>query len=137
MLISNHCVKSHSETKYSFSKKQISFTWPQTTTFANFFIKSQFTYFPVIWMFWSSTLNNFLNHIDQQALGVVHNNSNSSFYDSSFHQMSKEKILNQKGLEHIVEKIYTFLKELLPAIINDLLSFWETPYNPKNFIICN
>ena len=74
-------------------------------------------------MFWSSTLNNFLNHIDQQALGVVHNNSNSFFYDSSFHQMSKEKILNQKGLEHIVEKIYTFLKKLLPAIINDLLSF--------------
>ena len=133
MPISNYCVKSHSEIKYSFSKKQISFTGPQTTTFASFVIKSQFTYFPVIWMFWSRTLNNFFNHIDQQALGIVHNNSNSSFYDSSFHEMSKEKILNQRGLEHIVEKIYTLLKELLPAIINDLFSFWETPYNPRNF----
>ena len=45
------------------------------------FIRSQFNYSPLVWMFHSRTLNNKINRLHERALRVVYKNENSSFQE--------------------------------------------------------
>lgn len=55
-------------------------------------------------MFYSRTLNNFLNHIHEQALCLIHDNHNSYFYDIL--EMWNKKRIHKKNLEHPAKEIY-------------------------------
>ena len=44
----------------------------------NTFIESQFSYFPLIWMFHSRKLNHKINHIHERALRLVYNDYTST-----------------------------------------------------------
>ena len=73
-------------------------------------------------MFCARTLNNFLNHINERALCLLHNNYNISFYDIL--EMSNEETVHQRDLEHLAKEIYKIVKELSPSIIiNDFFSY--------------
>ena len=42
-------------------------------------IKSQFSYFPIIWMFSSRRSNNLINKVHERSLRLIANDENSSF----------------------------------------------------------
>ena len=50
------------------------------------FIKSQFGYYPIIWMFHSRGVNNEINYLHERSLGVVYK------YDVSFSKVYLEGI---------------------------------------------
>ena len=91
----------------------------------------QFTYCPFIWMFCSRILNNSLNRIHERVLPFVHDNYNSSFHHIL--EISNEKTIHQRNLEHLAKEIYRFVKGLLPPIMNNFFSFRDTPYKLRNF----
>ena len=52
-------------------------------------MKSQFTYYPLIWMFTSRYLNNALNNIHERALRLIYND----------HEKSLNSILTESNLK--------------------------------------
>ena len=45
------------------------------------FIKSQFGYFPLVWMFDGRVLNRIINHLYERSLRIVYKDSMSSFHE--------------------------------------------------------
>ena len=43
------------------------------------FVKAQFGYFPLIWMFYSRGLNNKINRIHERALRITYKDKSSTF----------------------------------------------------------
>ena len=43
------------------------------------FIKSKFSYTPVVWMFHNRKLNNHINRIHERALRIIYQDDNSTF----------------------------------------------------------
>ena len=60
-------------------------------------IKSQFSYFPLIWMFCSRSLNNLINQIHERALRLIYRDHVSTFQDVL--EITKEKTIHQNKLE--------------------------------------
>ena len=73
----------------------------------NLVVKSQFTYYPPIWMFCSRTLNISLNHILKRAIRLVHN-----IYSIYFLEMSNRKKYTLKKFEHVAREIHEFVNRL-------------------------
>ena len=48
------------------------------------FIESQFSYYPLIWMFYSRTLNNKINRLHEKALRIVYGDYKSRFDELLF-----------------------------------------------------
>ena len=55
-----------------------SMSFPQKKLLFNSFIKSQFNYCPLIWMFCSRTQNRKINSIHERALRIIYKNHTSS-----------------------------------------------------------
>ena len=79
-------------------------SYDQKFLLANSVIKSQFTYCPLIWIFCSYNLSYSLNHFQERALCLVRDNYNISVY--RIWEMSNEKAIHQKDLEHSAKEIY-------------------------------
>ena len=45
------------------------------------FIESQFAYYSLIWMFCQRSSNTRINHLNERALRIVHNDNESTFED--------------------------------------------------------
>ena len=107
--------------------KYLSFN--QKLLLVNSFVKSQFTYCPLSWMFFSTTLNNSLNNIHERALCLVHNNYDSSFYDIL--EMSNEKTIHKifRFLEQFSLVISNFSQNFQSFFCNfsSQISFFSTP----------
>ena len=67
------------------------------------FITSQFSYFPLIWMFQSRNLNNKINQIHQRVFRLVYQN-NLNF--SELLDLDNSVTVHQKNLQVLVTKIY-------------------------------
>ena len=52
---------------------------PKRKVLMKAFIKSQFSYCPLIWMLYSRTLNNGINNIHERALRLTYKDNQSSF----------------------------------------------------------
>ena len=63
----------------------------------NAFIKSQFSYCPLVWMFHSRTLNNRINKIHEKALRLVYKNEAFSSFDDIL-KRDKSVSIHQKNL---------------------------------------
>ena len=42
-------------------------------------LKSQFSYCPLVWVFWSQNANNLINKIEERSLGLITNDKASTF----------------------------------------------------------
>ena len=51
----------------------------QKKRIVNFFITSNFSHYPLVWMFHSRRINNRIDHIHERALKSIYQNYNSSF----------------------------------------------------------
>ena len=82
--------KGRSEPKCSLLNKKY-LSYDKKLLLVNSAVKSQYTYYPLIWRVCLDTLNNSSNNIPEPALCSVHNNYNSSFYDI----LEREKNIHQ------------------------------------------
>ena len=97
------------------------------------FIKSQFTYFPLLWMFCTKHSIGRINSINERCQRLIQQNFASDF--EVLLENANEKQVHQKCIELLMIEIYKYLNGLSPDIMNDIFKLRENTYNLKNFHI--
>ena len=100
----------------------------------NSFIKSQFSYCPLISMFASKELNKMINRIHEKSLRLVLNNHHSTL-DEMLDSLN-EKTIHQYCIDRLLTKVYVFLNGSSPDIMNDVLQLRKNTCNLRNFLAC-
>ena len=95
------------------------------------FIKSQFSYCPLVWMFHSRTLNNRINKIHERALRLVYKNETFLSFDDLL-KRDRSVSIHQKNLQILATEIYKTKNDLGPKIMKDTFHFIQKPYNLRN-----
>ena len=92
------------------------------------FIESQFNYFPLIWMFYSRTLNNKINRLQERALRIIYSDYKSLFCELL--EKDKSFPIHHKHIQSLAIEIHKFLYNLFPCIINNIFKVNQTvPYD--------
>ena len=96
-------------------------------------IKSQFSYWPSIWMFSSRQSNNLINKVHERSLRLITNNQNSSF--ETLFQNNKDITVHQKNVQILMTEVNDIVKGEALAIMKNLFIFRENIHNIENFQI--
>ena len=94
------------------------------------FVKSQFKYCTLIWMFDNRALNNRIIKIPELTLWLVHQNKNLSF--SELLELDNAVTIHHINLLVLVTKIFKVENNLSPAIMKQIFDFLEPYYNPRS-----
>ena len=86
----------------------------------NSIIKSQFSYCPLVWMFYSRKSNSLVNNNHERALRIVFDDHSSSY--SELLMAKKEHTIHQQNINVLMKKIYKFENNLSP-----LANWWYVP----------
>ena len=95
------------------------------------FITSQFSYCPLVWMFHSRTLNNWINKIHERALRLVYKNKTFLSFDNLL-KRDRSVSIHQKNLQILATEIYKTKNDLGRKIMKDTFHFIQKPYNLTN-----
>ena len=94
------------------------------------FIKSQFSYCPLIWMFHSRTLNNKINRLHERALRVVYKDELLSF--SELLDKDNSFSIHDKNLQMLAIEMYKVKHNLSPSFMQSIFITVEKRYNLRN-----
>ena len=94
------------------------------------FIKSQFTYSPLIWMFCTKHSIGRINSIHERCLRLIQQNYASEF--EVLLESANEKKVHQKCIELFMIDVYKYLNGLSPDIMSDILKLRENTYSLRN-----
>ena len=72
----------------------------------------------LIWMFHSRTLNNKINRLHERALRIAYSDYKSSFCELL--EKDKSFLIHHKNIQGLAIKIYKFLHNLSPCIMNNI-----------------
>ena len=97
------------------------------------FIKSQFTYCPLIWMFCTKHSIGRINSIHERCLRLIQQNYASDF--EVLLENTNEKPVHQKYMELLMIEVYKYVNGLSPDIMSYIFRFRENTYNLRNFHI--
>ena len=94
------------------------------------FIESQFSYCPLVWMFYSRTLNNRINRLHERGLRIVYKDHNMSFEellrkDNSFS-------IHHRNLQKLATEMYKTYNDLSPSLMKSIFPIRELQYNLRN-----
>ena len=78
----------------------------------SYFLTGQLSYFPLILSFCSRQSNHVINKFQEQALGIIYCDYDSSF--SELLEMSNESAIHIKNINVLTAEIYKFLYDLSP-----------------------
>ena len=92
-------------------------------------IRSQFSYCPLIWMFWKS--NNLINKVHESSLGTVSSDNHSSL--KSLLNKYKEITIHQKNLQVLMAETYKIINGISPPIMENFYILRENTNNVRNF----
>lgn len=95
------------------------------------FVKSQFTYCPLIWMFCNRSENNRINRLHERALRLVNSDNNSTFEELLV--QSRDVTIHHSNIQKLVTEVYKFSNSLGPPILNEIFKKREMPYNLRSF----
>ena len=85
----------------------------------NSFIKSQFSYCPLIWMFHDRALNAKVNKIQERALRIVYKNSHADY--ETLLKLDNAVSIHQRNLQYLMIEIYKTKKNLNPSFMSEIL----------------
>ena len=102
----------------------------QTKPLLKAFIKSQFFYAPVVWMFHNRKLNKHINRIHERALRILHQDHNSTFNELLV-KYSYFRI-HDRNLQNLLIEIFKVKTKLAPEIMNEVFDFIECQYPLRN-----
>ena len=107
------------------------FTSPfQRKTLLNSFIKSEFSYWFLIWMFTSEGLNKKINRIHEKSLRLVLNDHQSTL-DEMLDTLN-EKTIHQQCIERLLTEVYKFLNSYSLDIMNKVFHLRQDNCNVRN-----
>ena len=95
------------------------------------FIKVQFNYCSLLWMFCPRSSNNLIKKIHKRALSLT-----SEIDDIPFNELlsiNNEVSTHNKNIQTLLIEVYKNLDGLSPPIMLDLFTTRENTYNLKNF----
>ena len=95
------------------------------------FIKSQFTYIPLVWIFCTKHSIGRINSIHERCLCLIQQN-----YASDFEELLENangKPVHQKCVELFMIELYKYLNGLSLDIMHDIFNLRENTYNLRNF----
>ena len=94
----------------------------------NSFIKSQFNYCPLVWMFHDRVLNSKINRIQERALRLVCKGS-----DTEFEKLMKNTLTtHQHNLQLLMIEIYKTKNNLNPSFMRDVFTEKENRYKLRS-----
>ena len=96
----------------------------------NAFVKSQFSYCSLIWMFHNRTLNNKINRLHERALRLVHKNYNGTFQDLL--NLENGFSVHEKNLQKLATEMFKVKNKLSPILVQDLFKEHRMLYNLRN-----
>ena len=99
------------------------------TLLTNSFIKSHFTYCPLIWMFCNRKSMKKVNKIQERYLSLMTNNYELS-YEELF-DLTNQISPHQRCLNSLMTDAYKCLNEISPDIVNDILAVSKHQYNTR------
>ena len=97
------------------------------------FIKSQFTYCPLVWMFCTKHSIGRINGIHERCLRLIQQNYASDF--QVLLENSNEKPVHQKCIELLMIEVHKYLDGLSPDILSDIFKLRKNSCNLRNFRI--
>ena len=74
------------------------------------FIKSQFVYCPLIWMFFQRSTNTRINHLHERAVRIVYNDNESTFED--FIKKDNSVSIHHKNIRLLGVELYNVKNNL-------------------------
>ena len=97
------------------------------------FIKSQFNYCPLIWMFCSRTSMNNLNNIHEKCLHLVKNDFDSNF--NKLLESSHELLIHKTCINYLIIEVFIYLQGLSPELMTHILTLRNYAYNIRNICL--
>ena len=97
------------------------------------FIKSQFSYCPLIWMFSSKKSLNRIDNIHERSMRLITQDFVSEF-DSLLRQCNEQSI-QQICLNFLMTEVYKYLNGLSPEIMDDVFKIRQSNYDLRNFSV--
>ena len=82
------------------------------------FVESRFSYWPLIWMFHSRTINNKINRLHERTLRIVYSDFKSSF--EGLLMKNNSFSIYETNIQSAAIEIYTFLNGLPPSFLNNV-----------------
>ena len=96
----------------------------------NSFIKSQFSYCPLIWMFHDRGLNAKVNKIQERTLRIVYKNSHADY--ESLLKLDNTVPIHQRNLQYLMIEIYKTKKSLNPSFMGEIFEARDVQYDLRN-----
>ena len=95
----------------------------------SFFI-SQFSYCPLIWMFYNRKTNEKINKLHERSLRILYNDGTLSFNDLL--RKDKSITMHVRNLRLLATEMFKVKNNLSPSFILELFPNFETGYNLRN-----
>ena len=96
----------------------------------NIFIKSQFSYCLLIWMFHDRGLNAKVNKIQERALRIVYKNSHADY--ETLLKLDNAASMHQRNLQYLMIEIYKTKKNLNPSFMSEIFEARDVQYDVRN-----
>ena len=97
----------------------------------NSLVKSQFSYCPLVWTFFSRTSNNMINKVHERALRVLLNDHESDF--EILLQINNGVCNHHRNIQTLLIQIFKIKKGFAPSIMESILKGRNNTYNVRNF----
>ncbi len=94
------------------------------------FVKSQFNYCPLVWMFHNRTLNNKINNLHQRALRLVYKNENLTF--NQLLELDDSVTIHQKNLQKLATEMYKVKNKIAPLPFQDIFKEQSNSYEMRD-----
>ena len=87
------------------------------------FVKSQFGYCPLVWMFHNRKLNNRINKIHERAHSIAYNDHDSSF--DKLLEKDNSVTIHHRNIQALAIEIFKIIKGISPKFMNDIFGLKE------------
>ena len=103
----------------------------QRKLIANAFIMSQFSYYPLIWMFHSQAMEHRINRIHERTLRLIYPNQHQLTFKELL-EKNKTVSIHHRNLQTLATEIYKAKNKISPEVVNSLFEFTNKNYNLNN-----